>query len=278
LYLSTLKIRNFRQLTDAEVYFSPNVNIIVGENNSGKTTIVDALRMLLIHHNENLPLYVTEDDFTEGADPKRPIELSCIFSDLSVDEEALLYDCLVKKDESFEAHLYCRYELTPKGGHPVRKLWGGETEGGSWPNNLWNQLSCIYLPPLRDPLLKQTSNLTFVDPKVDTLIAQLKAIVDNLDIEQNGLGYNNLLYIATTVGTLQRDKELAFRGMLIEEPEAHLHPQLQTLLLRYLNQVSEGDEENDEAPVQVILSTHSPTFASQASIDSIISLYEKEGQ
>jgi putative ATP-dependent endonuclease of OLD family len=84
-------------------------------------------------------------------------------------------------------------------------------------------------------------------------------------LEENSLGYNNLLYIATVLAELtQSDSEMAVRALLIEEPEAHLHPQFQTRLLRYLEtQVEQRD-------VQVIVTTHSPVLASAASLDALI--------
>ena len=54
MYLSTLKIWNFRKYgvgadgaPGLEVHFQEGVNVLIGENDSGKTTIVDAIRYLL---------------------------------------------------------------------------------------------------------------------------------------------------------------------------------------------------------------------------------------
>lgn len=46
LFLSNLRIENFRAIEDAEFYFQPGLNVIIGANNSAKTALIDSLRIL----------------------------------------------------------------------------------------------------------------------------------------------------------------------------------------------------------------------------------------
>jgi predicted ATP-dependent endonuclease of OLD family len=45
MYISKLKIKNFKCFDEVEINFDPNFNLIVGKNNSGKSTIFEALRL-----------------------------------------------------------------------------------------------------------------------------------------------------------------------------------------------------------------------------------------
>lgn len=92
-------------------------------------------------------------------------------------------------------------------------------------------------------------------------------------LSQNSLGYNNLLYIASILAELtlddgETDDSPIFKILLIEEPEAHLHPQLQIRLLGHIKSVADAMDSN----VQVIVTTHSTVLASSVDIESIIHL------
>lgn len=123
--------------------------------------------------------------------------------------------------------------------------------------------------------LAQKTELIFSNPTFRQIIAGLQPEIEGLPFSLNGLGYNNLVFASATLGTLRRSKQFSFRSILVEEPEAHLHPQLQMLLLRHFANVAKDQEGND---VQVIASSHSPILVSQAPIDSIVSVHEVDGK
>jgi putative ATP-dependent endonuclease of OLD family len=348
MYLAELSIVNFRCFRDITFFFQAGLNVIVGENNTGKTALLDAIRILLGQGKYRYD--VSEDDFNHDATGARTgnvCEIHATFKGLSVEEQGGFSVCLSPSLGAGVAQLHIRYEIIARGTHTRMKrpaIWGGETYGESIPYDVLDGISLVYLEALRNAqigltpgrgsrisrlvqqlvkveddrnrlttiiadanrrieednlierskvminarlkgitgeVMAQTVDLRLTPPEFRRITESLRALIGSgqtFEVEENGLGYNNLLYIATVLGELQKakaDEDIDLAVLLLEEPEAHLHPHLQTVLIDYLQNIplliQTGDDAVDraESPVQVFVTSHSPVVASRVNLDAL---------
>jgi putative ATP-dependent endonuclease of OLD family len=94
------------------------------------------------------------------------------------------------------------------------------------------------------------------------------AEVDGDNAHTRGLGSNNLLFMACELLLLAAESD-GFPLLLIEEPEAHLHPQRQLRLMAFL-QTQAAKKRADGQQIQIILTTHSPSIASDLYLDNLV--------
>ena len=80
MFISNLKIRNFRAIENLELNLNNGLNVIIGENNSGKTTIIDLLHLVFEEGNYPRKIHWKETDFRSTNSEPEPIEFDIRFS------------------------------------------------------------------------------------------------------------------------------------------------------------------------------------------------------
>ncbi|WP_341219944.1 AAA family ATPase, partial [uncultured Pseudoalteromonas sp.] len=120
MFLKELQLTNFRKFENLKVNFQKGLNVLVGENDSGKTAIVDAIRYILNTKSfENIrfeprdfykPAKVTDGDpQPERADT---FTITAIFSDFKEQEAAKFIEWgYFGEEKEFELRLFLKAKL-----------------------------------------------------------------------------------------------------------------------------------------------------------------------
>lgn len=379
MHISSLNIQNFRCFQNKSFEFRPGLNVIIGENNSGKTALLTALQLMLNSASVSISAHDVHHKTLETSEPPRimikmgievdekdaPEDKAAVASWLTRFEypwEAQLSFVFELPDEYHERYARLREEISGSNiekslhafeilhdeGRFLSRYFGGATENRYKAEpELRQHFQCRYLDAIRNAeddlhsgrahLLRKMLRRVLDSPphpedlpqkrqqfrsSGDELLDNLKGRLDHsklfglasevwgegisgepqlfgrlsekdvmhalaLFLEQdvhrhpvshNGLGYNNLLYVALVLASLgitsETRAEADFPVLILEEPEAHLHPALQYRFLIFLQEQLDPDPETGhQQSRQVFLSSHSTQVTSAVGLDALVCLY-----
>jgi putative ATP-dependent endonuclease of the OLD family len=162
MHLSSLKIENFRAFgsaaagTSLDLRLSPGLNLLVGENDAGKTAIVDAIRHLLWTTSQDFHR-LTEDDFHVVGDQRaQDMKITARFEGLNLLQQAAFLEYLTITDDtppSLSISLLARRQEGAAGQRGRASVFfraGIDAKGPPVEGALREFLRCTYLKPLRD--------------------------------------------------------------------------------------------------------------------------------
>lgn len=166
--IDRLQIKNFRNLADIDLMLPRNA-VIVGENRSGKSNLIHALRLVLDPSMSRTDRQLTRDDFWAGLaagkpdfDPYRSgseITISVDISDFEDNDQLLaaLSDALIPSATALTARLTYRYgpsesSVLDPDAKPVYRgaIYGGVELTNVVHGSLLSYLDLLHLPALRD--------------------------------------------------------------------------------------------------------------------------------
>lgn len=160
MYLSALKVQNFRQFgADANclfIEFNKGVTALVGENDAGKSSVIDALRFVLqTRDGEYIRLQPEDFHIPDEGPQASQITVVAKFADLSVADQGALSEYVTFNGDT--AVVYVHWTARRLSDDVLARRWvdiavrSGHTGGGpSIDANVRQLLAAAYLRALRD--------------------------------------------------------------------------------------------------------------------------------
>ena len=162
MFLSKLIIKNFRGIKEMTLSFNRSINILIGENGSNKSAVIDAIRLLYNMGEPIRDISVGFADFHESVEHDEEgnititradkITIVFQFKGLSASQRGALYEYMVINPDD-DANEYAQVTLTyeNKGGkYPISSYYTGNVEGQKADYNTFAVFQHYYLSGLRD--------------------------------------------------------------------------------------------------------------------------------
>jgi len=154
MYVSELHIQNFRIFETLKLSLNPGLNVLVGENNSGKTALIDAIRLTLDTNSAEWTRIV-ESDFQNSSDT---LSIKLKFDGITPDQARTFVEHLTheeQNDGTRHSVLYVtltarRTEVIRRGSRLIRTELRSGINGDGLPieRETRDYLSSTYLKPL----------------------------------------------------------------------------------------------------------------------------------
>lgn len=152
MYISSVSIENFRAFKEKTVFhFNPGVTVLIGENDCGKSTVIDAVRYVLGTTDQAWQRVDLSDYYQENTDNE--IHITVTFSNLTVREKAAFLECLTytKNEEILIINWSAKYMTNIKPHRTLVSINCGKNADVSAPSAEARELLRVtYLKPLRD--------------------------------------------------------------------------------------------------------------------------------
>ncbi len=163
MFLQNLKIWNFRKIGTSDnnpeiridnpgidIVFNPIMNVLVGENNSGKTTIVDAIRFILGTQSAEYQHLDERDLHLDHQGRRRELRIECLFTGFTNQEAGHFLEWIHFNESSqYELRIWLYAYL--RDNHVIYNVRAGIDDDGAFiDGGAKDLLRITYLKPLRD--------------------------------------------------------------------------------------------------------------------------------
>ena len=169
MFLSELKLWNFRKYGQAtneidirnpnlSINFNGGLNLLIGENESGKSTIIDAIRLILHTQTYEYPRIYEDDFHYDGSRYRSKLRIECIFKGFSDSEAGQFLEWIgFNGDNEYELRVWLDSEMNDDNKIVTDIRAGADETGTRMDSNAANRLRIIYLKPLRDAETEMSS-------------------------------------------------------------------------------------------------------------------------